>query len=286
MPSSPAEMPEFQHTMQRLENAKHISKSGSEFWFAKEIMRILGYEKWQNFENVIQRAADSMRANAVDPSHHITETSKQMASGNGAIQSVKDFFLSRGACYLIAMNGDPSKSQIAAAQSYFAVQTRAREVEQYLSADEKRLEEREKVTASFKAASAAAKSAGVSNSKQGLFHSARYEGLYGMTSTEYRQAKGVGKDNPFDRMGRLELSANDFQMNLAAETIEKEKIKGESSAIEKNKNVARRVRQTMLESGVYPEKLPIEEPIKEVKKRVAAKANPASISSTASLPQS
>lgn len=286
MPNTPAELPAFEHTMQRLEGAKHTSKSGAEFWFAKEIMGLLGYKNWQNFENVVQRASDSMRANGLDPSHHITETSKPVTSGKGATQAVRDFFLSRGACYLIAMNGDPSKAEIAAAQAYFAVQTRAREVEQHRSAVEKRLEVREKVTVSFKAASAAAKNAGVSNSKQGLFHSARYEGLYGMTSTEYRQAKGVGADNPFDRMGRLELSANDFQMNLAAETIEKEKVRGESEAIEKNKKIAQRVRQTMLQSGVYPESLPIEEPIKEVKKRVASKAEPAAISSTASLPPS
>ncbi|MEL6503776.1 MAG: DNA damage-inducible protein D [Pseudomonadota bacterium] len=261
---------EYGHTMERLESLKRISGSGSEYWFAREIQPILGYDKWQNFENVMRRAEDAMRGTGIDPSHHLTEISKQSEAGNGASQTVKDFFLSRGACYLIAMNGNPHKPEIAAAQAYFAAQTRARELENQQSEDEKRIEEREKVRDSFKAASGAAQDAGVSGKRQPLFHNARYEGLYGLTSTEYRKAKGVGKDNPFDRMGRLELSANDFQMNLAAEKLNKDGIKGEAAAISANKAVAERVRRTMLDSGVTPEHLPIEEPIKNVVKRVEA----------------
>jgi DNA-damage-inducible protein D len=168
------------------------------------------------------------------------------------------------------MNGDPTKAEIAAAQAYFVVQTHRMEQQDALSEDEKRLGEREKVTHSFKAASSAAQNAGVSGPKQGLFHNARYEGLYGMTSTQYRERKGVGSDNPFDRMGLLELSANDFQMNLAAEKIEKDKLMGEAAAIGTNKKIAASVRKTMLDNGVVPEDLPIEEPIKQVQKRVKA----------------
>lgn len=267
--------PKYKTTMERLEATKRSADGGSEYWFAREIQTILGYEKWQNFETVIERAAAALSESGNRPSHHIAKTSKLMGTGKNAQRRVKEFFLSRAACYLIAMNGDPSKIEIASAQVYFAAQTRAREVEVERTADEKRLEVREKATRSFKAVSGAAHNAGVSGQKQGLFHNARYEGLYDMTSSQYRTAKGLEKkDNPFDHMGVLELSANDFQMNLAAETIQKEGVKSEASAIKKNKEVAQRVRQTMIESGSTPENLPKAEPIKEVRKRVKSRKMP------------
>jgi DNA-damage-inducible protein D len=262
------DLPGYQSTLHQIEVLRHLGSNGQEFWIAREIHAVLGYPIWDKFEPVIDRAVKSLMANGLDASHHIARTSKMMGLGMGARREGIDYFLSRAACRLIAMNGDPSKPEIAAAQAYFVVQTHRMEQQDAKSDDQKRLEERDKVTHSFKAASSAAKTAGVSGPKQGLFHNARYEGLYGMTSKQYREKKGIGNDNPFDRMGILELSANDFQMNLAAEKIKKENVKGEVTAISTNKRVAQRVRQTMIDSGVYPEKLPIEEPIKDVKKRL------------------
>ena len=271
-PELPAD-PRYHDTMARLENLRRVSGGGSEYWFAREIQPVLGYSEWRNFNNVVERAAASMRSNEIMPSHHIVETTRLMELGKGAMREERDFFLSRAACYLIAMNGDPSKPEIAAAQAYFAVQTRAREVQSSAAEDEKRLELREKVKESFKAASGAAKQAGVTNPKQPIFHDARYRGLYGMSAREMKSAKGMKlSDNPFDHMGALELSANDFQMNLATETIQKEGIRGESRVIRKNEEVAKKVRQTMIDSGSRPpEELPLAEPIKNVAKRVKSK---------------
>ena len=265
--------PKYHDTMARLENLRRVSGSGSEYWFAREIQTVLGYSEWRNFNNVMERAEASMLSNEIMPSHHIVETTRMMEVGKGAKRQERDFFLSRAACYLIAMNGDPSKPEIAAAQAYFAVQTRAREIESDAVEDEKRLELREKVKESFKAVSGAAKQAGVPNAKQPIFHDARYRGLYGMSAREMKSSKGMKqKDNPFDHMGALELSANDFQMNLAAETIDKEEIRGETRAIRKNEEVARKVRQTMIDSGSRPpEELPLAEPIGNVRKRLKSK---------------
>lgn len=262
----------YRHIMDRLEDMRRTSAEGSEYWFAREIQSLLGYAEWRNFQNVIEKARSSMDANGVSPSHHIVEVNRNMGLGKGGRPQEGDFFLSRAACYLIAMNGDPTKIEIAAAQAYFAVQTRAREIESAETEDQKRLELREKVKESFKAVSGAAKGAGVANSKQAIFHDARYKGLYGMSTRTMKATKGIGqKDNPFDYMGALELSANDFQMNLAAETLHKEGVQGESRAIRKNQEVAEKVRRTMIESGSRPpEELPIAEPIKTVAKRLKA----------------
>ena len=270
MVSSPVQNPKYRSTMDALEKLRRVSSRGSEYWYAREIQEALGYVEWRRFEGVIDRARSAMSANEVSPSHHIVETTRMMIIGNDGRRENRDYFLSRAACYLIAMNGDPTKHEIAAAQAYFAVQTREREIDSAADEDEKRLDLREKIKTSFKKVSGVASEAGVTSRKQSTFHDARYQGLYEMSGRNVKHLKGIRQDaNAFDYMGALELSANDFQMNLAAETIQEEKIRGESKAIQKNREIASKVRQTMIESGSRPpEELAAAEPIKNVAKRL------------------
>jgi DNA-damage-inducible protein D len=137
--------PGYSSTMARLEEVKRSSAEGEDYWMARDINAILGYPTWREFEDVIERAWKAFEGNQLDPSHQIVQTHKMMEVGRGAQRQGEDFFLSRAACYLIAMNGDPSKPQIAAAQAYFAVQTRRMELAEEQSHDEKRLELRGKV---------------------------------------------------------------------------------------------------------------------------------------------
>lgn len=266
--------PEYQSTMQRLELLQHTTDDGVEFWLAREIHGTLGYPHWREFELLMGRAQESLRNNGIDPSHHFVLTHKVMEGGKGSQHKIDDYFLSRSACYLIAMNGEPSKAEIAAAQAYFAIQTRRMEQAEQRSADQQRLDMREKVTESFKRVSGVAQDAGVV--KQGLFHDARYRGLYGMSLKDVKRTRGIGdKENVLDRAGALELSANDFQMNLAAEVIKNRKIRGENAAISVNQQVGEQVRNTMKKEGsALPEKLPIEPPIAQVRKRIAQEARP------------
>lgn len=264
--------PIYRGTMDRLEALRRTTPTGVDYWHAREIGPVLGYPTWREFENVVARAREACVGAQLDPDKHFVLTHKMMEVGGGAVREGDDYFLSRAACYLIAMNGDPSKPEIAAAQAYFAIQTRRMELEDQKAQDEKRLEAREKVTAAVKRGSGVAKSAGVANHKQGIFHDARWLGLYGKSAADVKTAKGLKeKDNLFDFAGPLELSANEFQMNLAADVIAREKIKNEAVAIERNKRVGQHVREVMREAGsVMPEKLPLEkDSIAAVKKRLA-----------------
>src|SRR3954463_13281964 len=107
--------------------SRSIAFSGGEYWMAREIQEILGYTKWENFYAVVKKAVESCRSANIDPKDHFLGARKIVSIGSGAKVEVEDAYLTRYACYLTAMNGDPSKPEIAAAQSYFAVQTRLQE---------------------------------------------------------------------------------------------------------------------------------------------------------------
>jgi DNA-damage-inducible protein D len=128
------------------EDIKHIDENGVEFWYAREIMPILEYSKWQNFEKIIEKAKISCKNSDISVFEHFTDVSKMSKRANNAEIEIKDYKLTRYACYLIAQNGDPRKEVIALAQTYFAVQTRKREISEkeysMLSEDEKRFYQR------------------------------------------------------------------------------------------------------------------------------------------------
>jgi DNA-damage-inducible protein D len=269
-------LPEYQATMEKLEVVKHTTSTGKDFWRAREINVILGYPAWREFEAVIERAKTACEGAQLPAANHFVPTHTMMEVGKGAQRQGDDYFLSRAGCYFIAMNGHPSKPEIAAAQAYFAIQTRRMEIADQRAADQQRLDMREKVTESFKKVAGVAQDAGVV--RQGIFHDARYRGLYGMPLRDVKRKKGVSeKENVLDRAGALELSANDFQMLLAAEVISTKGIQGEAAATSINERVGRQVRETMKKEGAtLPESLPIEPPIAEVRKRLA-KDSPAAI---------
>ena len=268
MASDLAKTPIYRHTMQRLEEVKRVNSQGDDFWLAREIHGIFGYPTWDKFVPVIEKAAQSITSTGGDPSHHIAQTSKLMELGKGAKKRGVEYFLSRGACYLIAMNGDVTKPEIAGAQHYFAVQTRFAEIDQKSVADRKRLDLREDVKRAVKRVTDVAKDAGVT--RFALFHHARNKGLYGMSTKELAAHKGLRDgENLFERAGSLELSANEFQMQLAASKIVNEGILGEEASIKANFTVAKEVRSTVQkQSGTDLADIPLEpDSISDVRKR-------------------
>lgn len=251
---------------EKLDAVRQYTERGQEFWHARQIMKPLGYSTWEYFDNAIKRAMDTFEAVGEDPSHHFLETTKVGGTGKGP--EAKDYFLSRAACYVIAMNGDNRKPEIAEAQRYFAIQTRHMERIQQWLADEKRVEIRKRVSDNNTKLGRAAKAAGVS--RYNLFHGAGIVAMYSMRLAEIKVKRGIGeKENWLDRMDAEELAANDFRITQTEAKLKRENIRGEEAAINAHRQVGKGVRDLIAELGnTMPEDLPVAVPISEVKKRL------------------
>jgi DNA-damage-inducible protein D len=255
--------------IEALDAIKKVSRTGTEYWMARELQAVLEYAKWESFDEVIQRAKMACQAAGVDAQNHFLPSEKMVEIGSGAQRAVTDYFLSRYACYLIAMNGDSSKQPVGVAQNYFAIQTRRQEVDDAHKQIEKRVELRKRVTNANKALNSAAKSAGVQN--YGLFHDAGYRGLYGMGVAEIRQRKKIDGDL-LDHAGRAELAANEFRITQTEQKIVRESITGETNAINTHKAVGAEVRATIRKlGGTMPEDLPPEQSLKKLTRKKRGK---------------
>jgi len=241
------------------DSIKHLNPYNVEYWQARELQPLLGYESsWQNFEKVIKKAMVSCEATGNIIADHFNDAIKPITGGKGAVQRTKDYYLSRLACYLIAMNGDPRKSQIAAAQHYFAVSTRAHEMHQLRQEQETRVHIRLQVVERNKSLSEAAAQAGVRSESFGIFHDSGYLGLYAMDSEDIRLHKGIPEDGEIlDHMGSEELAANLFRITQTDGKLRRERIVGEDQAIETHFGVGRAIRNTLEElHAPLPEDLP------------------------------
>ena len=212
------------------ENIKKIDENGIEYWEAREFMPLLGYVKWSNFDAiVIEKAKIACKNSRQRIENHFTDIGKMIKIAVGTAREttrvVKDYKLSRYACYLIAQNGDPSKNAIARAQTYFAIQTRRQEIFQQLDKSGQRLFLRGEVKTHNKELNATAYGVGVKNF--GKFNNAGYLGLYGMSKGSVQLKKKIGKDDVLDRAGATELAANLFRITQTDEKLKREKVKGE-----------------------------------------------------------
>ncbi|HLG62681.1 MAG TPA: BRO family protein [Ktedonosporobacter sp.] len=198
------------------ESIKQTNVYKMEFWSARDLMPLLGYgRKWQNFMNVIEKAITACEESGNRREDHFTDASKGIVGGKGSVTEWKDYLLSRFACYLVAQNGDPRKPEIAAAQAYFAIATRAHEIHELRRQQEDRLEMRLKVSESFKQLGKAAQGAGVQSATFGIFVDAGYLGLHRHTLQELKEKKGIADSEDYlDNITHAELSAIDFKNTL------------------------------------------------------------------------
>ena len=245
------------------ENIKHINEYGQEYWSARELIPVLEYNEYRFFKKVIDKAIEACTSSNNNASDHFVQVHEMVNIGSGATREIEDYHLSRYACYLIAMNGDPRKRAVALAQTYFAIKTRQQEIaENYneLTEEQKRLAIRLEIKKHNKALAVAAQDAGViSNRDHAIFQNAGYKGLYGgLGAKDIHKRKGLKKSQQIlDHMGSTELAANLFRATQTEEKLRRDQVQGKENANATHYNVGRKVRKTIEElGGTMPEDLP------------------------------
>lgn len=251
------------YSEQTFESIKHVNEYGEEYWLARELQLVLEYAQWRRFSDAIERAKLACKNSGFAVEDHFADVGKMVDIGSGAERKIDDVMLSRYACYLIVMNGDPRKEVIAVGQSYFAVKTRQQElIDNYeqMSEDQKRLTIRNEMIAHNKSLAEAARMAGIADQREyAIFQNKGYQGLYGgLGAKEIHARKGLKKSQKIlDHMGSTELAANLFRATQTDEKLRRENIQGKQAAYDTHYQVGKKVRQTIEElGGTMPEDLP------------------------------
>ena len=117
-----------EYTEKVFEEIKHIDEYGNEYWYARELSKVLEYRDWRNFFKVLKKAKEACENSGIDVDVQLVEVNKLSKRNNNDVASIQDFKLTRYMCYLIVQNADPSKEVIALGQTYFAIQTRKQEL--------------------------------------------------------------------------------------------------------------------------------------------------------------
>lgn len=249
---------------------KKDDASNVEFWYARDLMALLGYDRWENFDKAIQRAMDSCETSGIEVENHFREVTKMVALGSGAKRNVKDYMLTRYACYLIAQNGDPRKEEIAFAQGYFAVQTRKQELIEERIALIERTEARERLRESEKRLSQNIYERGVDDAGFGRIRSKGDQALFGgYTTQQMKNRLGVKETRPLaDFLPTLTIAAKNLATEMTNYNVEQKDLQGECAITSEHVQNNRSVREMLGERGIKPENLPPAEDIKKLERRV------------------
>ncbi len=246
-------------------------KNGVEFWYARELQKLLGYDKWSNFEGVIEKAKIACEKAKQKVSDHFADAGKTILMPKGATKEISDIMLTRYACYLIAQNGDPRKDEIAFAMTYFAVQTRKQEIIEERLAQWERIQAREKLSLSEKKLSGILFERGVDGQGFARIRSKGDAALFGGYNTQdMKNRLGVPNKKPLaDFLPAVTIKAKDLANEITNFNIKKDhSLQGEniitSEHVKNNKNM----RDMLGKSGIQPENLPLEEDVKKLGRKL------------------
>lgn len=254
-------MNEMKETNTIFEDIRHLDENKQEFWYARELMIVLEYKRWDKFHNVIVNAKMACEKSNNLIEDHFVQVGKMVEIGSKTLRSIVDYKLSRYACYLIVQNSDPHKEKVALGQTYFAIQTRKQELKEKdyseLTEDERRFYQRRLTKKGNSSLNQAAKKAGVKNYDK--FHNYGYKGLYnGETADDIAKRKKLRyREDILDNMGSDELIANLFRISQTEQKLKRENIKTEKEANKTHYEVGSKIRNTIKElGGIMPEELP------------------------------
>lgn len=247
------------------------TESGLEFWFARDLQSLLGYDKWENFQKVIEKAKIASKNAGLTTEDHFPDVGKMVLTGSNAKREINDMALTRHACYLIAQNGDPKKEEIAFAMAYFAIQTRKQELVEKRIEEMERLGFREKLTNSEKELSGIIYERGVDNMGFARIRSKGDQALFGgKTTLDMKQKLGIkGTCALADFLPTITIKAKDFANEITNFTLKRDNyIKDEQSITNEHVKNNKDTRNLLIKRGIVPENLPPEEDIKKVERRL------------------
>jgi DNA-damage-inducible protein D len=233
-------------------------------------MEPLGYAKWERFKDAIERAIGSCEKTGFDSGNHFRAVSKKVAIGSGAERLIEDFMLTRYACYLLAQNGDPRKEPIAFAQSYFAIQTRKQELIEDRMRLQARLEARDRLRESERTLSQNIYERGVDDAGFGRIRSMGDKALFGGHTTQAMKDRyGITKTRPLaDFLPTLTIAAKNLATEMTNHNVQQDDLRGERDIANEHVQNNKSVRNMLGERGIQPERLPAEEDIKKLERRV------------------
>ncbi len=260
------------YTEKVFENVKHIDKNGEEYWLARELMPLLEYSKWENFNNVIKKAVASYKNSSNDNLYWLPEVRKPIKNGKGKEEFIKDYKLTRYICYLIVQNANPKKKIIALGQTYFAIQTRKQELSEKnyneLTENEKRLYRRNQARKGNFNLNKTAVKIGVKDLAR--FHNAGYKGLYNGETADviFKRKKLRYREDILDNMGSEELADNIFRIAQTDAKLKRDNVDNEYTANSVHFEVGKEVRNSIKRlGGTMPEELKTpEKSLKELEK--------------------
>jgi len=246
-------------------------KDGVEFWYARELQKLLGYGRWENFENAISKAKIACERANQGVFDHFADVTKTIAMPKGATKEILDIMLTRYACYLIAQNGDPRKDEIAFAMTYFAVQTRKQEIIEERLSQWERIQAREKLSLSEKELSGVLFERGVDGQGFARIRSKGDAALFGGYSTNDMKARlGVPEKRPLaDFLPSVTIKAKDLANEITNFNVRKDRsFQGENIITAEHVKNNRNIRDVLGKSGIQPENLPAEEDVKKIGRKL------------------